>query len=479
MLGIMVAVFLVGYLCIAMEHKLQVNKAASALLTGGILWALYIVTAPLSVPQLDGQAFGEFLSDNPTIAALPLVEQCVRFISGVQIVEHLGEISETLFFLIGAMTIVELIDVHGGFSIITNRITTRKKVTLLWLISILTFFMSAVLDNMTTAIVMVMLIRRIIPEQKERWLFASIIIIAANSGGAWSPIGDVTTIMLWVKGNVTSVPLVESLLLPSLVSTIVPVWIASRSMHGMITSDGTEDKAMSNVEQVLTPRERLTMLILGVSCLLFVPVFKSLTHLPPFMGIMVGLGIMWVYTELLYRKKVDVAERDKHRVTQVIRHIDIPTILFFLGILLAVAALQATGILDAAAGFLNRELHNIYIINVIIGLMSSIVDNVPLVAGAMGMYPIVDPAMVGTMADPAFMQHFVQDGPFWLFLAYCAGVGGSLLIIGSAAGVVVMGLAKINFTWYLKRITLMALAGYLAGAAVFVFIEWLKLGAAF
>ena len=333
MLGIMVAVFLVGYLCIAMEHKLQVNKAASALLTGGILWALYIVTAPLSVPQLDGQAFGEFLSDNPTIAALPLVEQCVRFISGVQIVEHLGEISETLFFLIGAMTIVELIDVHGGFSIITNRITTRKKVTLLWLISILTFFMSAVLDNMTTAIVMVMLIRRIIPEQKERWLFASIIIIAANSGGAWSPIGDVTTIMLWVKGNVTSVPLVESLLLPSLVSTIVPVWIASRSMHGMITSDGTEDKAMSNVEQVLTPRERLTMLILGVSCLLFVPVFKSLTHLPPFMGIMVGLGIMWVYTELLYRKKVDVAERDKHRVTQVIRHIDIPTILFFLGIL--------------------------------------------------------------------------------------------------------------------------------------------------
>ena len=479
MLGIMVAVFLVGYLCIAMEHKLQVNKAASALLTGGILWALYIVTAPLSVPQLDGQAFGEFLSDNPTIAALPLVEQCVRFISGAPIVEHLGEISETLFFLIGAMTIVELIDVHGGFSIITNRITTRKKVTLLWLISILTFFMSAVLDNMTTAIVMVMLIRRIIPEQKERWLFASIIIIAANSGGAWSPIGDVTTIMLWVKGNVTSVPLVESLLLPSLVSTIVPVWIASRSMHGMITSDGTEDKAMSNVEQVLTPRERLTMLILGVSCLLFVPVFKSLTHLPPFMGIMVGLGIMWVYTELLYRKKVDVAERDKHRVTQVIRHIDIPTILFFLGILLAVAALQATGILDATAGFLNRELHNIYIINVIIGLMSSIVDNVPLVAGAMGMYPIVDPAMVGTMADPAFMQHFVQDGPFWLFLAYCAGVGGSLLIIGSAAGVVVMGLEKINFAWYLKRITLMALAGYLAGAAVFVLIEWLKLGAAF
>ena len=235
---------------------------------------------------------------------------------------------------------------------------------------------------------------------------------------------------------------------------------------------------MSNVEQVLTPGERMTMLILGIACLLFVPVFKSLTSLPPFMGIMLALGIMWVYTELLYRKKVDIAERDKHRVTKVIRHIDIPTILFFLGILLAVAALQSTGILNSAAQFLNEKLHNIYLINVIIGFMSSIVDNVPLVAGAMGMYPIVDPATVGSLADPDFMQHFVQDGPFWLFLAYCAGVGGSLLIIGSAAGVVVMGLEKINFAWYMKHITLMALAGYLAGAAVFVFIEWLKLGAA-
>ena len=484
MLGVMVAVFLVGYFCIAMEHKLEVNKAATALLTGGILWALYIVTSPLVVPQIDGEAFNEFLANNPSIAGLPLIEQCVRFISGVQIVDHLGEISETLFFLIGAMTIVELIDVHGGFSIITNRISTRNKRSLLWLIALLTFFMSAVLDNMTTAIVMVMLIRRIIPAQKDRWLFASIIIIAANSGGAWSPIGDVTTIMLWVKGNVTSLPLVESLLLPSLVSTLVPVLIASRMMHGTITSDGSEDKALSNVEQVLTRGERMTMLILGIACLLFVPVFKSLTSLPPFMGIMLALGIMWVYTELLYRKKVDIAERDKHRVTKVIRHIDIPTILFFLGILLAVAALQSTGILNSAAQFLNEKLHNIYLINVIIGFMSSIVDNVPLVAGAMGMYPIVDPATVSSLADPAYMQHFVQDGPFWLFLAYCAGVGGSLLIIGSAplilgsaAGVVAMGLEKINFAWYMKHITLMAIAGYLAGALVFVLVEWLKLGA--
>ena len=475
MLGVMVAVFLVGYFCIAMEHKLEVNKAATALLTGGILWALYIVTSPLVVPQIDGEAFNEFLANNPSIAGLPLIEQCVRFISGVQIVDHLGEISETL--LIGAMTIVELIDVHGGFSIITNRISTRNKRSLLWLIALLTFFMSAVLDNMTTAIVMVMLIRRIIPAQKDRWLFASIIIIAANSGGAWSPIGDVTTIMLWVKGNVTSLPLVESLLLPSLVSTLVPVLIASRMMHGTITSDGSEDKALSNVEQVLTRGERMTMLILGIACLLFVPVFKSLTSLPPFMGIMLALGIMWVYTELLYRKKVDIAERDKHRVTKVIRHIDIPTILFFLGILLSVAALQSTGILNSAAQFLNEKLHNIYLINVIIGFMSSIVDNVPLVAGAMGMYPIVDPATVSSLADPAYMQHFVQAGPFWLFLAYCAGVGGSLLIIGSAAGVVVMGLEKINFAWYMKHITLMAIAGYLAGALVFVLVEWLKLGA--
>ncbi len=479
MLGLMVIVFFVGYFCIAMEHKLQMNKAAPALLTGGILWALYIITSPQSVLQLDGNAFDEFLVNNPTIATLPLFEQCVHFISEAQIVGHLGEISEILFFLIGAMTIVELIDVHGGFSIITKRIKTRNKVSLLWLISILTFFMSAVLDNMTTAIVMVMVIRRIIPGQKMRWLLMGIVIIAANSGGAWSPIGDVTTIMLWVKGNVTLMPLVETLLLPSLVSVIVPVLIASRLIGGVVVSDGTEDKDLSNVDQALTPRERMTILILGILCLLFVPVFKSLTHLPPFVGIMVGLGIMWVYTELVYRDKVDVEERNKHRVKQVIGHIDIPTILFFLGILLSVAALQETGILNSVAEFLNKELHNIYIINLIIGVMSSIVDNVPLVAGATGMYPIVDPAMVGAMADPAFAQHFVQDGPFWLFLAYCAGVGGSLLIIGSAAGVVVMGLEKINFVWYLKRITLMALVGYLAGAGVFVLIEWLKYGSAF
>lgn len=478
MVGIMIAVFVLGYACIAMEHKLQINKAASALLTAGVLWSIYIIAEPLSVQHFHGEDLHNFLLNNPSIAAMPLVQQCVQFIVRLQIVEYLGDISQTLFFLIGAMTIVELIDVHGGFSIITNRITTRKKLQLLWLITLLSFFMSAVLDNMTTAIVMVMLTRRIIPDKQERWLFAGAIILAANSGGAWSPIGDVTTIMLWVKGNVTSLPLIESLFIPSLLSILVPLIFIGRQLgKGTIAMDGTEDPVSTNIETVLTPRERTTMLCLGIGCLLFVPVFKAITHLPPFMGIMVGLGIMWVYTELLYRKKIDIDEKDKHRVTKVIRHIDIPTILFFLGILLAVSALQATGVLNSLSEVLEAKLHNVYLINVIIGLMSSIIDNVPLVAGAMGMYPIVDPATVGQLADPTFMQHFVQDGPFWLFLAYCAGVGGSLLIIGSAAGVVVMGLEKIDFVWYLKHISFIALLGYLSGAAAFVLIEWLKLGA--
>ena len=469
MLGIMVAVFLVGYLCIAMEHKLQVNKAASALLTGGILWALYIVTAPLSVPQLDGQAFGEFLSDNPTIAALPLVEQCVRFISGVQIVEHLGEISETLFFLIGAMTIVELIDVHGGFSIITNRITTRKKVTLLWLISILTFFMSAVLDNLTTSIVMIMLIRKLLGNYKERWVFGSIIIIAANSGGAWSPIGDVTTIMLWVRGNISTSSTIPHLILPSIVSALIPVLIAMRFLHGNVTPPNafSQMEADNELLKKLKDKEKLSILIIGVLCLLFVPVFKTVTHLPPFMGILMGVGILWFYTEMLYARK-PIDEDLKLRLSKVVHRIDGATLLFFLGILLAVDALRCSGVLSDFAFWLDDTVGNVYAVNLIIGALSSIVDNVPLVAGAIGMYPVATDAMVAAATDPAYLANFMQDGVFWQFLAYCAGVGGSMLIIGSAAGVVVMGLERINFIWYLKNISLLALAGYLSGAVVYI-----------
>jgi len=470
-LEIMVLVFILGYFLIAVEHKIKVDKAAIALLTGGLLWVLYILLSPLTVTEVFPVHFKEFIHNNHDISALSLIEQCRKYIVDVHIIESLGEISETLFFLLGAMTIVELIDVHGGFSIITNRITTKEKRKLLVIISFITFFMSAVLDNLTTSIVMVMLLRKIIPNYKERWIFASMIIIAANSGGAWSPIGDVTTIMLWVDGKISSVPLITQLFVPSLISMIVPLGIATRMVKGVITTSTKYASSVHNPTHALTDRERTTLFITGVLALVYVPVFKYFTHLPPFVGVLIGLSIVWIYTEYLYQKKPNITEDVKHRVTRVLRRIDTATILFFLGILLAVGALQGTGVLNIAGQFLNEKVHDIYIINIIIGVLSSIVDNVPIVAVAMGMYPVVDPSTLATIANPEFMQSFVQDGNFWLFLAYCAGVGGSILLIGSVSGVVVMGIEKIRFNWYLKNISLLALAGYLAGALSFILID--------
>ena len=476
MLYLITAIFIIGYLAIAMESKLQINKAATALMTAGIIWILYITTSALTVPKVSPDSFSNFLAENPGVQSLPLLQQCIKYITDVQIIENLGEVSETLFFLIGAMTIVEIIDVHGGFAIITNRITTRRKKELLWIISGIAFFMSAVLDNMTTSIVMIMLVRRIIPNYKERWIFASMIVIAANSGGAWSPIGDVTTIMLWVKGNVTSAPLSMSLLLPCMVSAAVPVALASRMIKGEIIPNNTVDPVSTSVEKVITVKERTVIFFLGIACLLGVPVFKSTTHLPPFMGVLLGLSIIWIYTDIMYKHKIHVEERFKHRVTNVLHRIDTATILFFLGILMAVGALTASGILDKAAQFLNEKVHNIYIINTVIGLLSSVIDNVPLVAAATGMYPVVDAATISSAADPAFMSYFAVDGGFWLLLAYCAGVGGSILIIGSVAGVVIMGIEKMNFVWYFKNISLLALIGYFSGIAVYIAQVFLTTG---
>lgn len=467
----MVFVFILGYFLIAVEHKIKVDKAAIALLTGGLLWVLYILLSPLTVTEVFPVHFKEFIHNNNDASTLSLIEQCRKYIVDVHIIESLGEISETLFFLLGAMTIVELIDVHGGFSIITSRITTKEKKKLLVIISFITFFMSAVLDNLTTSIVMVMLLRKIIPNYKERWIFASMIIIAANSGGAWSPIGDVTTIMLWVDGKISSLPLISQLFVPSLVSMVVPLLFASRMVKGVITTSTKYASSIQNPTHALTDRERTTLFITGVLALVYVPVFKYFTHLPPFIGVLIGLSIVWIYTEYLYQKKPNITEDVKHRVARVLRRIDTATILFFLGILLAVGALQGTGVLNIAGQFLNDKVHNIYIINIIIGIVSSVVDNVPIVAVAMGMYPVVDPSALATIANPEFMQSFVQDGNFWVFLAYCAGVGGSILLIGSVSGVVVMGIEKIRFNWYLKNITLLALAGYIAGALSFILID--------
>lgn len=458
----MVVLFVVGYLFIALEHKIKVNKSAVALLMAGAIWTVF-----------------SLLGHDAKIAS--------------DLVDQLGDTCEILVYLIGAMTIVDLIDSYGGFNVITDRITTRNKHKLLWLLAIITFFMSAVLDNMTTTIIMVMLLRRIVEDRQERWIFASLIVIAANSGGAWSPIGDVTTIMLWMRGNVSSGPLMARLFVPCLISVVLPVLLAGRYLSrkaatappatlpmdggsGNIAESGSAANSGASADEGttsdnglptgVTPRLSRSILVAGVASLLFVPVFKELTGLPPYMGMMISLGLMWVVTELLYDRKRGLEESIRPRVSKVLKHIDMPTILFFLGILMAVAALQSAGVLTDTANWLDRQVHEVFTIAGVIGILSSVIDNVPLVAACMGMYPIADAAAVAASADPAFMQSFVADGVFWHLLTYCAGVGGSLLIIGSAAGVVAMGLEKINFAWYFRKITLLAFVGYLAGILV-------------
>jgi len=432
-------IFVIGYTCIAMEHKIKIDKAATALVMFGLMWATYAL-----------------LSKNASV--------------GTELIEHLGSICETLIFLIGAMTIVDLIDTHGGFYIITKYITTRKKFMLLWLIAGITFFMSAVLDNMTTAIVMIMILRKMIAKPLDRWIFSGIIIIAANSGGAWSPIGDVTTIMLWMRGNITTLPLVSYLILPCMASLFVPLFIISfkfrKNKGDVLSSQPLELRLPQGVGQ----RFSRGIFAAGVLGLLSVPVFKTITGLPPYVGIMFVLGGLWTLTEIVYDRKKDMEESIKNRVSKVLKHIDMPTILFFLGILMSVACLQSSGILGTSADFLDKNVHEVFTIASVVGVLSSVIDNVPLVAACMGMYPVATPEMLSLSADPAYMQAFTRDGLFWLLLTYCAGVGGSILIIGSAAGVVAMGLEKINFGWYFKNITLLAFLGYVAGIAI-LYIE--------
>ena len=439
MITLMIAIFVLGYACIALEHKLKIDKAATALFMFGLIWSVYAIMAP------DANIGGDLM-------------------------EHLGSTCETLVFLIGAMTIVDLIDMHGGFYIITKHITTRKKFKLLWLMAGITFFMSAVLDNMTTTIVMIMMLRKIIAKPEDRWIFSGIIIIAANCGGAWSPIGDVTTIMLWMRGNVTTIPLVKYLIAPCIVALLVPLFIASFQFRKYTGNIFSSQPMELRLPQGIGQRFSRGIFIVGVLGLLFVPVFKAVTGLPPYLGVMFVLGGLWILTEILYGRKRNLEESIKNRVSKVLKHIDMPTILFFLGILMSVAGLQSAGILASVAEFLDTQVHEVFTIASAVGVLSSVVDNVPLVAGCMGMYPVASPEMIAASADPAYMQAFAQDGLFWLLLTYCAGVGGSILIIGSAAGVIAMGLEKIDFGWYFKKITLLAFLGYIAGIAV-IFLE--------
>jgi Na+/H+ antiporter NhaD/arsenite permease-like protein len=438
----MIVVFVTGYVCIALEHPLHINKTATALLLGTLMWVFFASGNPASFPAYS--TFQEHLLHYPDATFL-------SWLTHVRLIEHLGEVAEILFFLMGAMTIVEIVDIHEGFGIITDKIKSTKKVTLLWLISILTFFMSAVLDNLTTSIVMIALLRKLVGDKKDRWFFAGMIILAANAGGAWSPIGDVTTIMLWIGGQISATNIIITTFLPSLVSIIVPLIILSFSIKGNVTRPEINSKSNYKVE--LLKWERYLVLILGVGALLFVPVFKTITHLPPYLGMLGGLSILWIVTGFMHKRRSE-NDYDRLSVNNILRRIDTSSILFFLGILMAVNALQTCGQLGMLSASLDKipmeEPNKYYLITVIIGFLSSIVDNVPLVAGAMGMY------------------HFPMDHYFWEFLAYAAGTGGSILIIGSAAGVAVMGMEKIDFIWYLKKISWLAVIGYLSGCAVYI-----------
>lgn len=441
MIAALLIIFILGYLMIASEHMLKVNKATFALIMCALLWAVYAMC-----------------SHDPSLSS--------------ELVEALGDTCEIVVFLIGAMTIVEIIDRYGGFHILVDRLHASDKRGLMWVLAFVAFFLSSVLDNMTTTIIMVMILRRMLADQRERWIFACVIVLAANAGGAWSPIGDITTIMLWMKNYVTSVDLIVNLLIPSIVSVIIPVFLATRMIHaGALEPINENDSRVGYEVSRHRPYLSIFILTVGVLGLIFVPVFKTITHLPPYLGIMFSLGVLWLITEIVVRR-YKLERRMEGRVSQVIRHIDMSTILFFLGILMAVACLSQAGILGTLAAWLNETFHNVYLINCIIGVLSSIVDNVPLVAACMEMYPVATDAMIASSADPAYTALFVEDGLFWHLLTFCAGVGGSLLIIGSAAGVVAMGIERISFAWYAKRITLLAFIGYLAGIAT-IWIETL------
>ena len=417
----LIVLFIVGYLAIAFEHQIKLNKAASALITGVLCWTFFVFS---------GAEHDKIHHD---------------------LLEHMGEISGILFFLLGAMTIVELIDAHDGFDLISSNIKTKKKSSILLIITIIAFFLSAVLDNLTTTIVLISLVAKLIHDEKEKLVFASMIVIAANAGGAWSPIGDVTTTMLWIGGQISALTTIKEVFIPSLVSVIIPLAALGYRMKGEVSK--MPDKS-ANTDS--SKKEKNLVFFVGMISLLFVPVFKTLTGLPPFMGMLFSLGIMWLITEVIHSGK-DIVDKDTLSVNYAIRKIDTPSILFFLGILISVAALQSAGVLKEVADYLSNQIGNTKAIVASLGVLSAIVDNVPLVAAAQGMYSLTE---------------FPLDHPFWQFMAYCTGTGGSILIIGSAAGVAAMGLTKIEFFWYLKKISLWALLGYLSGALTYIAINW-------
>lgn len=420
MITALIIVFVLAYAAIALEHPIKINKSASALVGAGLLWTIYAVA-----------------SNNPSVVSHELSETLVGT-------------AQIVFFLMGAMTIVEVIDAHNGFDVVTKRIKTTKLSSLVILIGLVTFFLSAILDNLTTTIVMVSLIKKLLEKRADRLLFAGLIIIAANSGGAWSPIGDVTTTMLWIGGQVTPVEIIKGLILPSLANLIIPMLIVSYMLRGRLVEAPVAQA--DHERDSTTDAERNVVFFLGLGVLVAVPLFKTITHLPPFMGVFFGLGLLWLVADLMHKNKDD-DQKSQLTLVHALTRIDMSSIVFFIGILLAVATLEHSHVLTDLAGFLDETIGRLDIIVFLIGIASAIVDNVPLVAASMGMYSL---------------EQYPADSFLWEFLAYCAGTGGSILIIGSAAGVAAMGLEKIEFIWYVKNISLLALSGYIAGAVVYI-----------
>jgi Na+/H+ antiporter NhaD/arsenite permease-like protein len=441
---IIIILFIVGYLLIALEHPIKINKTATALVTGVLCWTIFTLSGPLP-SMIENEHYSEFQKsvDDGTAHDSVFLHYVTHSLS-----EHLNEIAQILFFLMGAMTIVELVDAHGGFKFITDKIRTQNPKTLLWIICWVAFFLSAVLDNLTTAIVMVSLTRKLVHDKEMRLFFVGMIVIAANAGGAWSPIGDVTTTMLWIGGQISAGAIMTSLILPSIICILVPLVYLTFTMKGTLgqpkVTDGSEGRGVTSGQ---------LMFFVGIAALVSVPVFKTVTHLPPYLGMMLGLGVLWIISEVI-NPHLEELERKKYTAGHALSRIDMSSVLFFLGILLAVSALESMGTLHRFAEYLNESIGDSRIIITLIGILSAIVDNVPLVAASMGMYDL---------------QTYPADHMIWHYLAYCAGTGGSILIIGSAAGVAAMGMEKVDFIWYLKRISLLAMLGYFSGALFYIF----------
>ena len=455
MLTAIIVVFVIGYLAIVFEHQIHINKAASAIVTGVLCWTIYAIGYEELVPQAAFEAWEKLHSVGAEAHAVGHLPAKLEFVTESQLPKGFVEIAGILFFLMGAMTIVELVDAHEGFSLVTRLVKARNKVTLLWIVGWVTFFLSAVLDNLTTAIVVVSLLKKLIADRETRLMFVGIAVIAANAGGAWTVIGDVTTTMLWVKNKIGSLYVMRDLFLSSIVCLLIPLLIASRSMKGELpaVSNVTDE----NDDKTIQPWHRALFLGLGLAGLMMVPIFKAYTHLPPFMGMVLSLGVLWIVSELVSHT-MDEKTKSSTGVMSALRRVDMSSILFFLGILLAVGALGSVDVLKNIAVYLQNTIGNSSIIAIIIGLVSAVVDNVPLVAAGIEMYGETPP-----------------NDSFWMLLAYCAGTGGSCLIIGSAAGVAAMGLEKIDFMWYARRIAPLALAGYLGGVAIY-FVQKMILG---